>query len=154
VLGPYLAKQDMGGAGAWAVVLTGEAIGSLLGGLAALRWRRWLRSHATRSVHVTEGSLPRRFGEDAWVLRIRAAGPGDLDVATRLTGPRRWLDNAPTWIGGAPGEFDGPALVCAGTGRRLVVFDPDVEIPVEVALPRTARTARKWLNCFSVGSRR
>ena len=29
----------MGGAGAWAVVLTGEAIGSLLGGLAALRLR-------------------------------------------------------------------------------------------------------------------
>jgi MFS family permease len=39
VLGPYLAKQDMGGAGAWATVLTGEAIGSLLGGLAALRLR-------------------------------------------------------------------------------------------------------------------
>jgi hypothetical protein len=29
----------MGGAGAWATVLTGEAIGSLLGGLAALRLR-------------------------------------------------------------------------------------------------------------------
>ena len=126
----------------------------LLGGLAALRWRRWLRSHATRSVHVTEGSLPRRLGEDAWLLRIRAPGPEQIDVVTRLTGPRRWLDNAPTWIGGAPGEFDGPALVCAGTGRRLVVFDPDVEIPVEVALPRTVRTARKWWDCLSVGSRR
>ena len=39
VLGPYLAEQEMGGAGAWATVLTGEAIGSLLGGLAALRLR-------------------------------------------------------------------------------------------------------------------
>jgi hypothetical protein len=39
VLGPYLAKQDMGGAGAWAVVLTGEAIGALCGGLAAIRFR-------------------------------------------------------------------------------------------------------------------
>jgi predicted MFS family arabinose efflux permease len=39
VLGPYLAKQELGGAGAWATVLTGEAIGSLLGGLAALRLR-------------------------------------------------------------------------------------------------------------------
>ena len=39
VLGPYVAKQSMGGAGAWATVLTGEAIGSLVGGLAALRLR-------------------------------------------------------------------------------------------------------------------
>jgi predicted MFS family arabinose efflux permease len=39
VLGPYLAKQEMGGAGAWATVLTGEAIGSLCGGLVAIRFR-------------------------------------------------------------------------------------------------------------------
>ena len=39
VLGPYLAKQEMGGAGAWATVLTGEAIGALLGGLVAMRLR-------------------------------------------------------------------------------------------------------------------
>jgi MFS family permease len=37
VLGPYVAKQSMGGAGAWATVVTGEAIGSLAGGLVALR---------------------------------------------------------------------------------------------------------------------
>jgi MFS family permease len=39
VLGPYVAKQDLGGASAWAVILTGEAIGSLAGGLAGLRLR-------------------------------------------------------------------------------------------------------------------
>jgi MFS family permease len=37
VLGPYIAKHSLGGASAWAVVLTGEAIGSLLGGFAGLR---------------------------------------------------------------------------------------------------------------------
>jgi MFS family permease len=37
VLGPYVAKQELGGASAWAVVVTGEAIGSLAGGLAGLR---------------------------------------------------------------------------------------------------------------------
>ena len=37
VLGPYVAKQSMGGAGAWATVVTGEAIGALAGGLVALR---------------------------------------------------------------------------------------------------------------------
>jgi hypothetical protein len=39
VLGPYVAKQSMGGAGAWATVVTGEAIGALLGGLVALRFQ-------------------------------------------------------------------------------------------------------------------
>jgi MFS family permease len=37
VLGPYIAKQSMGGAGAWATVVTGEAIGALLGGALGLR---------------------------------------------------------------------------------------------------------------------
>jgi hypothetical protein len=37
VLGPYVAKQSMGGAGAWATVVTGEALGALAGGLVALR---------------------------------------------------------------------------------------------------------------------
>ncbi len=39
VLGPYVAKRDLGGASAWAVVVTGEALGSLAGGLVALRLR-------------------------------------------------------------------------------------------------------------------
>jgi hypothetical protein len=39
VLGPYVAKQSLGGAAAWTVVVTGEAIGSLAGGLAGLRLR-------------------------------------------------------------------------------------------------------------------
>ena len=39
VLGPYIAKHAMGGAAAWATVLTGEAIGALVGGIAGLRLR-------------------------------------------------------------------------------------------------------------------
>jgi len=39
VLGPYIAKQSMGGAGAWGVVVTGEGIGALLGSFAGLRLR-------------------------------------------------------------------------------------------------------------------
>ena len=39
VLGPYVAKQSMGGAAAWTVVVTGEAVGALAGGLAGLRFR-------------------------------------------------------------------------------------------------------------------
>jgi hypothetical protein len=39
VLGPYIAKHSMGGAGTWAAVVTGEGIGSLLGSLAGLKLR-------------------------------------------------------------------------------------------------------------------
>jgi MFS family permease len=39
VLGPYIAKHAMGGARTWGIVVTGEGIGALLGGLAGLRFR-------------------------------------------------------------------------------------------------------------------
>jgi predicted MFS family arabinose efflux permease len=39
VLGPYIAKHNLGGAAAWAVVVTGEGIGSLVGGIVGLRRR-------------------------------------------------------------------------------------------------------------------
>ena len=39
VLGPYVAKHSMNGASSWAFVVTGEGVGSLLGGLMGLRWR-------------------------------------------------------------------------------------------------------------------
>ena len=39
VLGPYTAKHSMGGAGTWGIVVTGEGVGALLGGLAGLRFR-------------------------------------------------------------------------------------------------------------------
>jgi MFS family permease len=39
VLGPYIAKHSMSGAGSWAPVVTGEGIGALLGSFAGLRLR-------------------------------------------------------------------------------------------------------------------
>jgi MFS family permease len=39
VIGPAIAKESLGGSSAWAVILTGEAVGALLGGVAAIRWR-------------------------------------------------------------------------------------------------------------------
>jgi MFS family permease len=39
VLGPYISKHSMGGAGTWAAVVTGEGVGSLLGSIAGLRMR-------------------------------------------------------------------------------------------------------------------
>ena len=39
VLGPAIAKESLGGSTAWAIVLTGDAVGALIGCLFALRWR-------------------------------------------------------------------------------------------------------------------
>ena len=39
VIGPAIAKESLGGSSAWATILTGEAIGALLGGVVAIRWR-------------------------------------------------------------------------------------------------------------------
>src|SRR5204862_3085818 len=39
VLGPYIAKNSLGGATAWAIIVTGEAIGSLAGGIVGIRLR-------------------------------------------------------------------------------------------------------------------
>jgi MFS family permease len=39
VLGPYIAKHDLGGAGPWGTVVTGEGIGALAGALVGLRVR-------------------------------------------------------------------------------------------------------------------
>jgi MFS family permease len=39
VLGPYIAKHDLGGAGAWGTVVTGEGIGALAGALIGFRAR-------------------------------------------------------------------------------------------------------------------
>jgi hypothetical protein len=38
VLGPYIAKHSLGGAGHWGVVVTGEGLGALVGALAGLRF--------------------------------------------------------------------------------------------------------------------
>jgi MFS family permease len=39
VLGPLVASRELGGAAAWGVVLTGGAVGGLIGGAVALRWK-------------------------------------------------------------------------------------------------------------------
>jgi hypothetical protein len=37
ILGPYVSKNDFGGASSWALIVTGEGLGALVGGLLALR---------------------------------------------------------------------------------------------------------------------
>ena len=65
VLGPYVAKRSLGGAAAWTVVVTGEAIGALAGGLAGLRF------HPRRSMLVI-GSLFALTALQCAALALRA----------------------------------------------------------------------------------
>jgi MFS family permease len=39
VLGPFVAERSLGGAADWGLIVTAQAVGGLLGGLVALRWR-------------------------------------------------------------------------------------------------------------------
>ncbi|MBA3330303.1 MAG: MFS transporter [Actinobacteria bacterium] len=39
VLGPVVAQRSLGGAAAWGLILTGSAVGLVLGGLVTLRWK-------------------------------------------------------------------------------------------------------------------
>jgi MFS family permease len=39
ILGPLVSERELGGAAAWGVIVTGGAIGGLLGGALALRWK-------------------------------------------------------------------------------------------------------------------
>lgn len=57
VLGPTIADQELGGAAAWGLILTGGAIGGLLGGVLALRLRPD-RPVPVALVAWTLGSLP------------------------------------------------------------------------------------------------
>ncbi len=39
VLGPFVANEHLGGAADWGLIVTAQAVGGLLGGVVALRWR-------------------------------------------------------------------------------------------------------------------
>jgi MFS family permease len=78
VLGPYVAKQSLGGAAAWTIVVTGEAIGSLAGGLIGLRYR------PRRSMAVI-GGLFTVTALQSVLLALRAPAPA-IAVAALLAG--------------------------------------------------------------------
>ena len=82
VLGPYIAKHSMSGAGSWGAVVTGEGIGALLGSLAGLRFRPRRPMVATALLFLPTAiqsvllALPRlrlraRAGRRAWPASVR-----------------------------------------------------------------------------------
>lgn len=78
VLGPYVAKHSMAGASAWAIIVIGEGIGSLLGGLAGLRLK------PTRPM-FTIGALFATTSIQCVLLALRAP-PAAIGCAALLAG--------------------------------------------------------------------
>lgn len=78
VLGPYVAKQSFGGAAAWTVVVVGEAVGALAGGLVGLRFR------PNRSMMVI-GALFATTALQSVLLAVRAPVPA-IAAAAVLAG--------------------------------------------------------------------
>ena len=78
VLGPYVAKHSMHGAGSWAFVVTGEGVGALLGGLAGLRWRSKQPMVTTGLLLMFSGmqNLMLAFHPTTLLLSLAATGAG------------------------------------------------------------------------------
>jgi MFS family permease len=78
VLGPYVAQHSMDGARSWTFVATGEAVGSLLGALAGLRWRPRLPMVTTGLLLMLSAvqNLVLAFHPTTLLLTPAAAGSG------------------------------------------------------------------------------
>ena len=78
VLGPYIAKHSMHGAGSWAPVVTGEGVGALLGSLAGLRLRFRQPLVAVGRVFMLTAvqSVLLAFHASVWLLAPAAAFAG------------------------------------------------------------------------------
>ncbi len=74
VLGPYVAKHSLGGAAAWTIIVTGEAVGSLAGGLVGLRFR------PNRSMFVI-GAFFATTAVQCVLLALRVPAPGIAGAA-------------------------------------------------------------------------
>jgi MFS family permease len=78
VLGPYVAKHSMHGAGSWAPVVAGEGVGALLGSLAGLRvrFRQPLVAVSRIFLPTALQSVLLAFHAPVWLLAPAAACAG------------------------------------------------------------------------------
>jgi predicted MFS family arabinose efflux permease len=86
VLGPVIAKEDLGGAGAWATIVTVGGIGAVLGGLLAMRIRpsRPLVACILAATPLTLQLVFLALGAPVWALSI-ASFLGGMGLAVHLT---------------------------------------------------------------------
>ena len=74
VLGPYVAKTDLGGAGAWGTILSFQAVGGLVGGVVALRVRPRRPLVTSTLICLPMAALLALLGAAAPVWAISAVG--------------------------------------------------------------------------------
>jgi hypothetical protein len=70
VLGPVVAKDDLGGAGAWAAILTAAGAGAVIGGVVSLRYRpeRPLVASVTAVLLATPEVVALALGLPVWAI--------------------------------------------------------------------------------------
>jgi MFS family permease len=108
VIGPSIAKTDLGGAGAWAVVLVAMGIGSIVGGLVGIRYRpeRPLLASCIASLTVLLQMAGLALHVPTAALAVLAF-TGGLGLAIHLT---LWAtvfqQNVPEWAQSRVGAYD------------------------------------------------
>jgi MFS family permease len=137
VIGPVIAKRELGGAFAWGVILTGFSVGTLLGGLVMLRVRfeRPLFVAGILFFATCVAPLLLALPGPAWSIALAYAGEGFAvgifvtawETALQNHVPREMLARVGAWdwlgkIGGMPLGYalTGPVVDAVGTGPALV----------------------------------
>ena len=86
VLGPAIAEERLGGAGAWAAILTAGGIGAVVGGVLAIRLRpdRPMVACVLAAMLISLQALSLALGAPTWLIAV-AAFFGGLGIAVHLT---------------------------------------------------------------------
>ena len=86
VLGPAIAKERLGGAGAWAVILTAGGVGAVLGGVVAMRVRprRPLVACVLAAALISLQTLALALEAPTWLIAV-ASFTGGVGIAVHLT---------------------------------------------------------------------
>jgi MFS family permease len=137
VIGPVIAKSDLGGAFAWGVILTGFSIGTLLGGLVMLRVRLERPMFVAGLLFFATCVAPLLLAlpAPAWAIALAYVGEGFAvgifvtawETAIQHHIPREMLARVGAWdwlgtIGGMPIGYAlaGVVVGAVGTGATLV----------------------------------
>ena len=137
VIGPIVAKRDLGGAFSWGVILTGFSVGTLLGGLLMLRVRLKRPMFTAGLIFFVTCVAPLLLAASApvWSITLAYVGEG-LAVGIFVTAwetalqshiPREMLARVGAWdwlgtIGGMPVGYalTGPVVDAVGAPATLV----------------------------------
>jgi predicted MFS family arabinose efflux permease len=86
VLGPAIADDRLGGAGAWATILTASGVGAVTGGVLAIRFRpqRPMVACVLAAMLISLQTLALALGAPTWAIAA-AAFCGGLGIAVHLT---------------------------------------------------------------------